>query len=163
MVLQTGSNTIAALRLLHSQGFGIALDDFGTGYSSLTSLEQLPLSRIKLDRSLIASIDSSQRSAAIARAIIDLCEGLGLAVTAEGVERPTQLAWLTANHSIFLQGYLLSDAVPFDEVLQRRSMVIPKLQSLLLSLEGDVSPVETRAKVSVGQSSVTRIQRATKP
>lgn len=161
-VLQTGSNTIAALRLLQSQGFGIALDDFGTGYSSLTSLEQLPLSRIKLDRSLIAGIDSSQRSAAIARAIIDLCEGLGLAVTAEGVERPTQLAWLMANHSIFLQGYLLSDAVPFDEVLQRRSLVIPKLQSLLLSLGGNALPAEPRTKVSVGQSSVTHIQRATK-
>jgi diguanylate cyclase (GGDEF)-like protein len=163
-VLQTGSNTIAALRLLQSQGFGIALDDFGTGYSSLTSLEQLPLSRIKLDRSLIASIDSSQRSAAIARAIIDLCEGLGLAVTAEGVERPTQLAWLLANRSIFLQGYLLSDAVPFDEVLQRRSMVIPKLQSLLLSLKGEAFPgsAEPHTLASVGQSSVTRIQRATK-
>jgi len=160
-VLQTGSNTIAALRLLHSKGFGIALDDFGTGYSSLTSLEQLPLSRIKLDRSLIASIDSSPRSAAIARAIIDLCEGLGLAVTAEGVERPTQLAWLLANHSILLQGYLLSDAVPFDEVLQRRSMVIPKLQSLLLSINRDAFPgsAETRMKATLGQSSVTRIQR----
>jgi diguanylate cyclase (GGDEF)-like protein len=93
-VMQTGSTTIDSLRGLHSCGFGIALDDFGTGYSSLTSLEQLPLSRIKLDRSLIASIDSSARSAAIARAIIELCSGLELEVTAEGVERPTQLAWL---------------------------------------------------------------------
>jgi diguanylate cyclase (GGDEF)-like protein len=164
-VIQTGSTTIAALRLLRSQGFGIALDDFGTGYSSLTSLEQLPLSRIKLDRSLIESIDSSERSAAIARAIIDLCEGLGLAVTAEGVERPTQLAWLLANRSIYLQGYLLSDAVPFDEVLQRRSMLIPKLQSLLLSLEGDAYPrsAEPHLKASKGrQASVTRIPRASK-
>lgn len=164
-VIQTGSTTIAALRLLRSQGFGIALDDFGTGYSSLTSLEQLPLSRIKLDRSLIESIDSSERSAAIARAIIDLCEGLGLAVTAEGVERPTQLAWLLANRSIYIQGYLLSDAVPFDEVLQRRSIVIPKLESLLLSLEADTyrQSAETRRKASMGgRSSVTRIPRATK-
>jgi EAL domain-containing protein (putative c-di-GMP-specific phosphodiesterase class I) len=164
-VIQTGSTTIAALRLLRSQGFGIALDDFGTGYSSLTSLEQLPLSRIKLDRSLIASIDSSQRSAAIARAIIDLCEGLGLAVTAEGVERPTQLAWLLVNRSIYLQGYLLSDAVPFAEVLQRRSALIPKIQSLLLSLEGDTYPrsAETRPKASKDrQASVTRFPRASK-
>ncbi len=164
-VIQTGSTTIAALRLLQAQGFGIALDDFGSGYSSLTSLEQLPLSRIKLDRSLIESIDSSPRSAAIARAIIDLCEGLGLAVTAEGVERPTQLAWLLANRSIYVQGYLLSDAVPFDEVLQRRSMVIPKLQSILRSLEGDEYRrfAETRIKAATGgRSSVTRIPRATK-
>ena len=165
-VIQTGSTTIAALRLLQSQGFRIALDDFGTGYSSLTSLEQLPLSRIKLDRSLIASIDSSQRSAAIARAIIDLCEGLGLAVTAEGVERPTQLAWLLGKRSIFVQGYLLSEAVPFDEVLRRRSTVIPKLQNLLLSLEGNAyrrSAGDTRTKASKGsQSSPTPGQRAIK-
>jgi EAL domain-containing protein (putative c-di-GMP-specific phosphodiesterase class I) len=164
-VIQTGSTTIAALRLLQSQGFGIALDDFGSGYSSLTSLEQLPLSRIKLDRSLIEGIDSSERSAAIARAIIDLCEGLGLAVTAEGVERPAQLAWLMANPSIYVQGYLLSDAVPFDEVLQRRSMVVPKLQSILLSLEGDAyrRSAETRTRAPTGgRSTVTRIARATK-
>jgi diguanylate cyclase (GGDEF)-like protein len=163
-VIQTGSATIAALRLLQSQGFGIALDDFGSGYSSLTSLEQLPLSRIKLDRSLIEGIDSSERSAAIARAIIDLCEGLGLAVTAEGVERPAQLAWLL-NRSIYLQGYLLSDAVPFDEVLQRRSTVIAKLHNLLLSLgEGAYArPAETRSTGHKGrQSTVTRIDRAIK-
>jgi diguanylate cyclase (GGDEF)-like protein len=165
-VMQTGAGTIAALRLLQSQGFGIALDDFGTGYSSLTSLEQLPLSRIKLDRSLIASIDSSQRSAAIARAIIDLCEGLGLAVTAEGVERPAQLAWLLANRSIFLQGFLLSDAVPFDEVLRRRAAVIPKLQNLLLSLGAESYPrsaADLRAAASAGgESAPIPIHRAIK-
>ncbi|HEY0747962.1 MAG TPA: EAL domain-containing protein [Steroidobacteraceae bacterium] len=165
-VMQTGAGTIAALRLLQSQGFGIALDDFGTGFSSLTSLEQLPLSRIKLDRSLIASIDSSQRSAAIARAIIDLCEGLGLAVTAEGVERPTQLAWLLANRSIFLQGFLLSDAVPFDEVLRRRAVVIPKLQNLLLSLGAESYPrsaADLRAAASAGgKSAPIPIHRAIK-
>ena len=162
-VMQTGPATIAALRQLQSQGFGIALDDFGTGYSSLTSLEQLPLSRIKLDRSLIASIDSSQRSAAIARAVINLCEGLGLAVTAEGVERPTQLACLLVHRSIYLQGYLLSDAVPFAEVLQRRSMMIPKLQSLLLSLgRAPRRAADTRAKTSIGGSSVIPIQRVVK-
>jgi diguanylate cyclase (GGDEF)-like protein len=133
-VLQTGSATIAALRVLQSHDIRIALDDFGTGYSSLTSLEQLPLSRIKLDRSLIASIDTSSRSAAIARAIINLCAGLGLEVTAEGIERPQQLAWLLGNHGMFLQGYLLSDAVPFAEVLQVKASLVAKLQDLLLSL-----------------------------
>ena len=65
-------------------------DDFGTGYSSLASLQQLPLTRVKLDRSLIAGIDDSARSASIARATIALCRGLGLEVTAEGVERLEQ-------------------------------------------------------------------------
>jgi diguanylate cyclase (GGDEF)-like protein len=133
-MLQTGSATIAALRVLQSHGIGIALDDFGTGFSSLTSLEQLPLSRIKLDRSLIAGIDTSARSAAIARAIIDLCAGLELNVTAEGIERPQQLAWLSGYRPMLLQGYLLSDAVPFADLLRVKTSLIGKIQDLLLSL-----------------------------
>jgi diguanylate cyclase (GGDEF)-like protein len=150
-VLQTGSATIAALRVLQSHGIGIALDDFGTGYSSLTSLEHLPLSRIKLDRSLIASIDTSPRSAAIARAIIDLCEGLELQVTAEGVERPEQLAWLGGRRGMFLQGYLFSDAVPFAEVLRVKASLIDKVHDLLLSLPA-----------KPGVSSVAAIDRLTR-
>jgi diguanylate cyclase (GGDEF)-like protein len=133
-VLQTGPTTIAALRVLQSRGFGIALDDFGTGYSSLTSLEQLPLSRIKLDRSLISSIDSSERAASIARAIIDLCAGLALKVTAEGVERPQQLEWLLGCPAMLVQGYLLSDALPFADVLDARITLSKTMEDLLLSL-----------------------------
>jgi EAL domain-containing protein (putative c-di-GMP-specific phosphodiesterase class I) len=61
------------LRRLRDCEIAIALDDFGAGYSSLASLEELPLSRIKFDRSLIDGIDTSPRAAAIASAIIDLC------------------------------------------------------------------------------------------
>jgi diguanylate cyclase (GGDEF)-like protein len=116
-VLQTGSATIASLRRLRAHGIAIALDDFGTGFSSLASLEQLPLTRIKLDRSLIASIDTSARSAAIAKAIIQLCQGLGLAVTAEGIERLEQLAPLVGYPALYAQGYLLSRPQPVDELL----------------------------------------------
>jgi EAL domain-containing protein (putative c-di-GMP-specific phosphodiesterase class I) len=140
MVLQTGSATIAALRVLQSHGFGIALDDFGTGYSSLSSMEQLPLSRIKLDRSLIAGIDTSTRSAAIARAIIDLCGALGLQVTAEGIERPQQFAWLLGYRDMLLQGYLLSDSVPFAEVLGVKASLANKINDLMLSLPARPRP-----------------------
>jgi diguanylate cyclase (GGDEF)-like protein len=117
-VLQTGSATIASLHRLQAHGIAIALDDFGTGFSSLTSLEQLPLSRIKLDRSLIASIDTSARSVAIARAIIQLCQGLGLSVTAEGIERPEQLAPLVGYAGLHAQGYLLARPQHPDQLLQ---------------------------------------------
>lgn len=116
-VLQTGSHTIKTLDQLRSIGVAIALDDFGTGYSSLVSLQRLPLTRVKLDRSLIAGIDDSARSASIARATIALCRGLGLEVTAEGVERVEQLAMLLPHPAISLQGYLFSRPVPAHELL----------------------------------------------
>ena len=93
-VFQTGPATIESLRRLRDLGVAVALDDFGIGYSSLTSLEQLPITRVKLDRLLVAGVDSNPRSAAIVRSIVALCHGLGLQVVAEGVERPEQLEFL---------------------------------------------------------------------
>jgi diguanylate cyclase (GGDEF)-like protein len=107
-VLQTGPTTIAALHRLRELGVSIALDDFGTGYSSLTSLERLPLTRVKIDRGLIGSLDTSGRSPAIVRSIVGLCHSLGLQVTAEGVERPSQLAPLLMDRGVQVQGYLVS-------------------------------------------------------
>jgi len=133
-VLQTGPATIETLRQLRALGIAIALDDFGTGYSSLASLEQLPLTRVKLDRSLIQSIDTSDRSLAIARAIVGLCANLGLEVTAEGVERPEQLALLIAYPSICLQGYLICVPVNAEAVPRTVGEMPQQLQSLLLTL-----------------------------
>jgi len=113
-VLQTGADTIRTLHALKAQGFAIALDDFGTGYSSLTSLAQLPLSRVKLDRSLITGSDA--RCAAIARTTVTLCEQLQLEVTAEGIENIEQLAWLLNHDSVYLQGYLISRPLRFEAV-----------------------------------------------
>jgi len=138
-VLQTGPTTIESLRHLRSHDIAIALDDFGTGYSSLASLENLPLSRIKLDRSLIAGIDRNPRSAAIAASLIGLCRGLGLEVTAEGVERPEQFAALASQRSIHLQGYLISKPVASDDVLSAKRLIPTIMQDLLLGLPGSRS------------------------
>jgi diguanylate cyclase (GGDEF)-like protein len=138
-VLQTGTATIDALRALRGQGVAIALDDFGTGYSSLASIELLPLSRIKLDRSLIAGVDTSARSAAIARAIIGMCQGLGLEITAEGVERPEQFGWLAGNSGMYIQGYLLSPAVARDQVMTARREVQQRAHELLLTARAQPS------------------------
>jgi diguanylate cyclase (GGDEF)-like protein len=150
-VLQTGPATIETLRRLRAYGIAIALDDFGTGYSSLASLEQLPLTRIKLDRSLIASIDTSARSAAIARAIIGLCNSLGLEVTAEGVERPEQFACLLGNRAMFLQGYLLSRPVSSEELLPVKASIGQLMRDLLLSV-----PAKSYSSDVVEISSVTQ-------
>jgi len=107
-MLQTGAITVETLHALRELGVATALDDFGTGFSSLTSLEQLPLSRVKLDRRLIAEVDHNPRAAAIARSIIVLCRSLGLAITTEGVERHEQLDFLASCGDVSVQGYLVS-------------------------------------------------------
>ena len=131
-VLQTGPTTIKALSQLRAVGVAIALDDFGTGYSSLASLEQLPLTRIKLDRSLIARMDSSARSASIARATIGLCNDLGLEVTAEGVERLEQFTALLGYRSMSMQGYLLARPVAECALLAVLKQVPARCQELLM-------------------------------
>ena len=146
-VLQTGVKTIECLRRLHDCNIAIALDDFGTGYSSLASLEQLPLKRIKLDRGLVAGIDKNGRSAAIARAIIDLCAELKLAVTAEGIERIEQLQCVLGTRGGFAQGYLLSRAVYCDEVLQVNRMVTANLQELLAATQAEWTDSRTSPNV----------------
>lgn len=136
-VLQTGMATIEVLHELRAQGIAIALDDFGTGYSSFSSLEKLPLTRVKLDRTLIASIHTSARSAAIARAIVSLCHNLGLEVTAEGIECREQLMMLSDLAPISLQGYLLARPVGAERVLSTLASLPNRLESILLSAPAD--------------------------
>jgi diguanylate cyclase (GGDEF)-like protein len=131
-VLQTGPSTLDALRRLRALGVTIALDDFGTGYSSIASLEHLPLSRIKLDRGLLEGIDNSPRSAAIANAIISMCQGLGLQITAEGIERPEQFAMMLKHRGMFLQGYLLGRPTSQDELIPEITRVSQRAKELLL-------------------------------
>ena len=136
-VLQTGAATIRTLHALKAQGFAIGLDDFGTGYSSLTSLAQLPLSRVKLDRSLIAGSD--ERSAAIAQTTVTLCEHLELEVTAEGIETAEQLAWLLEHDSICLQGYLISRPLRFDAVAPALRTIPQQMALHVLNLRTSTS------------------------
>jgi diguanylate cyclase (GGDEF)-like protein len=130
-MLQTGVITVETLRTLRLLGVATALDDFGTGYSSLTSLERLPLSRVKLDRGMLAEVDSNPRSASIARSMIGLCQGLGLQVTAEGVERATQLDFLASSGEISVQGYLVARPMDADGILEAVGRMEPLMRALL--------------------------------
>jgi diguanylate cyclase (GGDEF)-like protein len=144
-VLQTGAHTIKTLDQLRNIGVAIALDDFGTGYSSLASLQRLPLTRVKLDRSLIAGMDDNARSASIVRATIALCRGLGLEVTAEGVERVEQLAMLLPHRAISLQGYLFSRPVCTGDLLPLLARLPAQCQELRQSaLKLPIQPKFTR-------------------
>ena len=152
-VLQTGAATIDALKRLRAHGVAIALDDFGAGYSSFASLEQLPLTRIKLDRSLIAGIDNSPRSAAVANAIIVMCQGLGLDVTAEGIERPEQFAMLLKHRGMYLQGYLLARPTSRDELLPSMVQIAQHAQKLMLQSQLEKSNVIDLMKPALRVSS----------
>lgn len=152
-VLQTGPATIEQLHRLRALGLSIALDDFGTGYSSLSSLERLPLTRVKLDRSLIESIDTNSRSRSIVRAIVEMCNGLGLQVTAEGLERAEQFERLLGCKNLSLQGYLLSRPVPIEQVFTAMAAAAQRAQELvLLSKPNAVAAVIKQLPVAPGRS-----------
>ena len=130
-MLQTGAVTVEALHGLRLLNVDTALDDFGTGFSSLTSIERLPLNRVKLDRSVIAGIDSNPRSAAIVHSIIGLCRNLGLQVTIEGVERPAQLDFLAACGEVSVQGFLVARPAEASAVIDMVRYTRSHLDSLL--------------------------------
>ncbi len=98
--------TVRVLRSLLDRGVGVSLDDFGTGYSSLSYLTQLPVQRVKIDRSFVHRVVESAEGAAIVKTIVDLAGILGLRVTAEGVETEEQFAALRELGADAFQGYL---------------------------------------------------------
>ena len=100
-------------------GIHIELDDFGTGYSSLNSLKKLPLSTIKLDRSLIKDIEAKDvRGKAIVRAAVAMAKAMSMKIIAEGVETKTQKDFLIHEGCDLLQGYLFARPMPFDDFVQ---------------------------------------------
>jgi diguanylate cyclase (GGDEF)-like protein len=110
-----GSETVTtSLNALRALGVTIALDDFGMGYSSLSYLQLFPLDAVKIDRSFVNGI-GDPRTAAIVRAIVDLGTGLGITVTAEGVETPAQLEAVKEAGCTQVQGFLFSRPVPATE------------------------------------------------
>ncbi|MGA2926541.1 MAG: PAS domain S-box protein, partial [Solirubrobacteraceae bacterium] len=102
---------------LRALGIKLALDDFGTGYSSLGSLQRFPLDLLKLDRTLITSLDEP-KGVAVVRAAIELGNALGVDVIAEGIETPTQLATLRKLKCPLGQGYLFARPLPLAEAQQ---------------------------------------------
>ncbi len=128
--LQTGKLAVDALRELRRMGVAVALDDFGAGYSSLKSIGELPLTRVKLDRSLMNDVDSNPRAAAIAHSVTRLCHNLGLTVTAEGIERPAQLEFAANCGDVHLQGYLIARPAPLEHIARFIAESPPRLESI---------------------------------
>ncbi|MEW8985971.1 MAG: EAL domain-containing protein, partial [Bacillus sp. (in: firmicutes)] len=89
-------------------GFHIAMDDFGTGYSSLQYLNQYPIDHLKIDRSFISSLHTSEKNIAIVKLIVLMAKGLNYKVIAEGVEDDSQKLFLRSIECDEYQGYLFS-------------------------------------------------------
>jgi predicted signal transduction protein with EAL and GGDEF domain len=106
-MLKDSDVVMEQLRALRELGVAVALDDFGTGYSSLSYLWKFPFSKLKIDRSFVNALDESQSAKGILRSIVKLGHGLGLTVTAEGIETTKQYATLRELGCDLAQGYLL--------------------------------------------------------
>ena len=131
VLLQHSDEGLAVLHQLRALGVRIALDDFGTGYSSLSYLRGFPFDKLKIDRSFIGDIAINRDSQVIVAAIIGLAEGLGMTVTAEGVETAEQLDRLHDHGCTQVQGELFSRPVPAANVPALiRTVRVPELLSL---------------------------------
>jgi len=89
---------------MHEMGVKLAIDDFGTGYSSLAYLKRLPVDEIKIDRSFITDIDTTDNDRVIVRPVVDLAHTIGLRLVAEGVEDQAGSNLLAAMHCDPAQG-----------------------------------------------------------
>ncbi|HYN55710.1 MAG TPA: EAL domain-containing protein [Motilibacterales bacterium] len=122
-----GETTIARDNLtgIHERGVHIAIDDFGTGYASLTYLHRYPIDVLKIDRSFITGITTSNHDYRLVGALLAMADHMQLSVTAEGVEDERQADCLRALRCPSAQGYLYSQAVPPEQFSTILDTVFP--------------------------------------
>ncbi len=115
-MLAAGGTTLDTLHALHELGVRLTIDDFGTGYSSLSYLAELPLDRIKLDRTFVAGLTPGSRGDSVARAVIGLGRSLELETVAEGIETDQQARYVIDLDCQLAQGYLYGQPVEAEQV-----------------------------------------------
>ena len=116
-MLTDPGRAIETITDLNTLGIGFSVDDFGIGFSSLSSLKQLPLASLKIDRSFISQMATSERDASIVRSTIRLAHDLGLRVVAEGVEATDSLAMVTRMGCDQAQGFIIARPAAGPETL----------------------------------------------
>jgi diguanylate cyclase (GGDEF)-like protein len=117
LLLEKSSEVLATLHALRALGVRISMDDFGTGYSSLSYLRSFPFDKIKIDQSFVRDLAANPDAQAIVRSIISLGKGLGVTITAEGVETEAEVACLRNEGCHEGQGFLFSRARPNAEIV----------------------------------------------
>ncbi len=111
LLVESEVDSIDQLKALKELGFPLAIDDFGTGYSCLSYLSQLPIDKIKIDKSFTFNVIEDKRQAAIADTIITMAKNLDMNVIAEGLETKEQLEFLLSHGCFEFQGYYFSRPV----------------------------------------------------
>jgi diguanylate cyclase (GGDEF)-like protein/PAS domain S-box-containing protein len=118
LLLEKSAEVLATLHALRALGVHISMDDFGTGYSSLSYLRSFPFDKIKIDQSFVRDLGGNRDAQAIVRSIISLGKGLGVTITAEGVETEAELSCLRSEGCHEAQGFLFSRARPNAEIVE---------------------------------------------
>ncbi len=116
--MRDADSSLAILGQLADMGVDLSIDDFGTGYSSLLYLKRLPANELKIDRGFVRDLEQDSDDAAIVSAIVALGQALDLRIVAEGVETPRQQDFLTRLGCDSLQGYLLGQPCPPEQILK---------------------------------------------
>ncbi|TQV87734.1 EAL domain-containing protein [Aliikangiella coralliicola] len=114
-LMENASQLASMLGELKSLGVNLSIDDFGTGYSSFSYLSQLPVDKLKIDKSFIDKIESGERAKTLCLAIISMAHELGLKVVAEGVENQNQLSFLVEARCDEIQGYYYSKPLTSEQ------------------------------------------------
>jgi EAL domain-containing protein (putative c-di-GMP-specific phosphodiesterase class I) len=118
--MEVSEAVLSEIAGLRDDGARIAIDDFGTGYSNLARLRSMPLDRVKLDPSLIADIEMSDKARVIVQAVVQLIKGVGCEIVAEAVENSAQADILRAMGCDTVQGFAFGEPI-FEP--QYRAMV----------------------------------------
>jgi EAL domain-containing protein (putative c-di-GMP-specific phosphodiesterase class I) len=114
--MENPADSLALLTRFRMKRFHLSIDDFGTGYSSMGQLVRLPFSEMKVDRSFVVNAARSQESRTVIKSIVDLGHGLGLTLTAEGVEDAATLKYLGDSGCDLAQGYHIARPMPGDQI-----------------------------------------------
>ena len=117
-LLDTSAVSRENLVRMRNAGIRIALDDFGVGFSSLAHLRDLPIHRLKIDRSFTVECMRDARTLTIVKAVVEMARSLGITVTAEGIETQAQQTWMQHLGCDSAQGYLFARPMTADEYLK---------------------------------------------
>jgi diguanylate cyclase (GGDEF)-like protein/PAS domain S-box-containing protein len=117
-LLDTSAVSRENLVRMRNAGVRLALDDFGVGFSSLSHLRDLPIHRLKIDRSFTVECMRDARTLTIVKAVIEMARSLGISVTAEGIETQAQQTWMQHLGCDAAQGYLFARPMPGDDFIK---------------------------------------------